>query len=85
MRGDYSHTPVTFQRPGALQKARWMAKLLYTLKMALVEQHIGVKLISDFVAAARSQEHLQNVLQAVEHDRSKQPNLRHCKCKLDQD
>ncbi|KAL3058523.1 hypothetical protein OYC64_010638 [Pagothenia borchgrevinki] len=45
----------------------------------------GVKLTSDFVAAARSEEHLQNVLQAVEHDRSKQPNLRHCKRKLDQD
>ena len=45
----------------------------------------GVKLTSDFVAAARSEEHLQNVLQAVEHDRSKQPNLRRCKRKLDQD
>ncbi|KAJ4919083.1 hypothetical protein JOQ06_026303 [Pogonophryne albipinna] len=43
----------------------------------------GVKLTSDFVAAAGSEEHLQ--LQAVEHDRSKQPNLRHCKRKLDQD
>ena len=27
-------TPITFQRPGALHKARWMAKLLYTLKLA---------------------------------------------------
>lgn len=45
----------------------------------------GVKLTSDFVATARSEEHLQNVLQAVEHDRSKQPNLRHCKRKLDTD
>ncbi|KAK5910756.1 hypothetical protein CgunFtcFv8_004992 [Champsocephalus gunnari] len=45
----------------------------------------GAKLTSNFVAAARSEEHLQNVLQAVEHDRSKQPNLCHCKRKLDQD
>ncbi len=30
-------TAVTFQRPGALHKARWMAKLLYTLKLALME------------------------------------------------
>ncbi|KAK5897617.1 hypothetical protein CesoFtcFv8_010664 [Champsocephalus esox] len=35
-----AHTPVTFQRPGALHKARWMAKLLYTLKLAL--QHIAL-------------------------------------------
>ncbi|KAJ8400550.1 hypothetical protein AAFF_G00393190 [Aldrovandia affinis] len=43
----------------------------------------GVKLTSDFVAAARSEQHLQNVLQAVEHDRSKQPHFRCCKRKLD--
>ncbi|KAK5911943.1 hypothetical protein CesoFtcFv8_001868 [Champsocephalus esox] len=42
----------------------------------------GVKLTSDFVAVARKEQHLQNVLQAVEHDRSQQPNLRHCKRKL---
>ena len=30
----------------------------------------SVKLTSDFVAAARSEQHLQNVLQAVEHDHS---------------
>ncbi|XP_053180548.1 uncharacterized protein LOC128364085 [Scomber japonicus] len=35
-------TPVTFQRPGALHKARWMAKLLYTFKLALMEQHIAL-------------------------------------------
>ncbi|KAJ4939573.1 hypothetical protein JOQ06_029018 [Pogonophryne albipinna] len=39
----------------------------------------GVKLTSDFVAVARKEQHLQNVLQAVEHDRSQQPNLRRCK------
>ncbi|XP_062273543.1 uncharacterized protein LOC133979114 [Scomber scombrus] len=42
----------------------------------------GVKLTSDFVAVARKEQHLQNVLQAVEHDRSQQPNLRRCKRKL---
>ena len=41
----------------------------------------GVKLTTDFVATARSEQHLQNVLQAVEHDRSKQPNLRCAKRK----
>ncbi|KAJ4931376.1 hypothetical protein JOQ06_025673 [Pogonophryne albipinna] len=42
----------------------------------------GVKLTSDFVAVARKEQHLQNVLQAVEHDRSQQPNLRRCKRKV---
>ena len=41
-----------------------------------------VKLTSDFVAVARKEQHLQNVLQAVEHDRNQQPNLRRCKRKL---
>lgn len=35
-------TPVTFQRPGALHKKRWTAKLLCTLKLALMEQHIAL-------------------------------------------
>ncbi|KAJ4939198.1 hypothetical protein JOQ06_028654 [Pogonophryne albipinna] len=112
--GGEEQTAVTFQRPGVLHKARWMAKLLYTLKLALMKQHIaiyvsrcegmgdqccvkksevnvcamnvvndcaerGIKLTSDFVAVARKEQHLQNVLQAVEHDRSQQPNLRRCK------
>ena len=42
----------------------------------------GVKLTSDFVTAARGEQHLQNVLQAVEHDRSEQPKLRCCRRKL---
>ena len=41
----------------------------------------GVKLSSDFLSSARSEEHYQNVLQVVEHDRKRQPNLR--KRKLD--
>lgn len=29
-----------FRRPGALHKARWMAKLIYSIKICLFEQHI---------------------------------------------
>jgi hypothetical protein len=36
----------------------------------------GVKLASDFVETARSDEHFQNVLQVVEKDRKRLPNLR---------
>jgi hypothetical protein len=36
----------------------------------------GVKLSTDFVDTARSDEHFQNVLQVVGQDRSKRPNLR---------
>ena len=32
---DANDSVVTFQRPCALHKARWMAKLIYTLKIAL--------------------------------------------------
>jgi hypothetical protein len=37
-----TQTPIKFQRPGALHKARWMAKLLYILKLALLEDHISL-------------------------------------------
>ena len=36
----------------------------------------GVKLSSDFMASARTEEHYQNVLQVVEADRASNPNLR---------
>ena len=36
----------------------------------------GIKLSSDFLAAAHSEKHYQNVLQVVEQDRKKTPNLR---------
>ena len=36
----------------------------------------GVKLSADFLNAARSEEHYQNVLQVVEQDRKNMPNLR---------
>jgi hypothetical protein len=36
----------------------------------------GVKLSSDFISTARSEEHYQDVLQVVEHDRKDNPNLR---------
>jgi len=31
---------ITFKRPGALHKARWMAKLIYSIKICLFEQQI---------------------------------------------
>ena len=31
---------VSFRRPGALHKARWMAKLIYALKIILLEPHV---------------------------------------------
>jgi len=36
----------------------------------------GIKLATDFVEVARSDEHFQNVLQVVEKDRKDNPNLR---------
>jgi len=36
----------------------------------------GVKLSSDFLASARTEQHYQNVLQVVEQDRQRQPNIR---------
>jgi hypothetical protein len=36
----------------------------------------GVKLSSDFLTGARSEEHFQNILQVVETDRKNKPNLR---------
>ena len=36
----------------------------------------GVKLSSDFLTTARSEQHYQNVLQVVEQDRKQQPNVR---------
>ena len=32
---------VTFKRPGALHKARWKAKLLYSIKICLLEKYIN--------------------------------------------
>ena len=39
----------------------------------------GVKLSSDFLTSAKGEDHYQNVLQVVEQDRKRQPNLRHSK------
>jgi len=36
----------------------------------------GVKLATDFSDTARSDRHFQNILQVVENDRKKNPNLR---------
>ena len=39
--GDGNHGEMTFQQPGALHKARCMAKLPYGLKIALLEKDIS--------------------------------------------
>ena len=33
-------TSITFKQPGALHKARWMAKLIYSIKISLMQDHI---------------------------------------------
>lgn len=38
--GETEDHPVTFKRPGALHKARWMAKLIYSIKICLFELQI---------------------------------------------
>ena len=40
---------------------------------------LGVKLSSDFITAARSENHYQHILQVVEEDRRCLPNLRKLK------
>ena len=42
----------------------------------------NLKLSTDFIGSARSEEHYQNVLQVVEADRKEKPNLRHRKEKV---
>jgi len=32
---------VSFKRPGAIHKARWMVKLLYSIQLCLVEEQIN--------------------------------------------
>jgi hypothetical protein len=39
--GEVEGDKVTFKRPGALHKARWMAKLIYSIKICLFEQQIA--------------------------------------------
>jgi len=39
--GDENNSIVTFKRPGALHKARWMAKLLYSIKICLFDKYIS--------------------------------------------
>lgn len=38
--GEVAERRVTFKRPGALHKARWMAKLIYSIKICLFKQQI---------------------------------------------
>ena len=39
--GDENDSIVTFKRPGALHKARWMAKLVYSIKICLLNKYIS--------------------------------------------
>ena len=39
----------TFKRPGALHKARWMAKLIYSIKIVLLSENISYELEKDAV------------------------------------
>lgn len=39
---EFNGTNIKFQRPGALHKARWMAKLLYSIKICVLEQQISI-------------------------------------------
>ncbi|KAJ8403988.1 hypothetical protein AAFF_G00343380 [Aldrovandia affinis] len=65
------------------RKPKFPALSLTTSLANLAVRHAPA--VSHFVTAVRSEQNLQFVLQAVEHDRSKQPNLRCCKRKLDTD
>ena len=38
---DTEDSVITFNRPGALHKARWMAKLIYSIKICLLQQHFN--------------------------------------------
>jgi len=40
LNGDTAGKTLKFKRPGALHKARWMAKLLYSIKICLFEEQI---------------------------------------------
>jgi len=39
--GEEGEHKVTFKQPGALHKARWMARLVFSIKICLFEQHIA--------------------------------------------
>jgi hypothetical protein len=38
--GELETHPVTFKQPGAIHRARWMAKLIYSIKICLFENQI---------------------------------------------
>ena len=48
----------------------WVANEAFQINVVNDCAERGVKLTSDFVAAAKNEEHLQNVLQIVEYGRS---------------
>ena len=52
-----------FDRPGALHKARWMAKLLYSIKMVLLDSKIKHELPKGSVFAAHQSKKLKRFVQ----------------------
>ncbi|KAJ4945458.1 hypothetical protein JOQ06_023143 [Pogonophryne albipinna] len=79
-----AHTPVTFQRPGALHKARWMAKLLYTqagLAAHCVassgDHHYVAEGAEDSGPWQRHFAHLRNVVADLRHGRRCRMELPH--------
>ena len=54
-------TLVNVKRPGALQEARWMAKLLYCIKMFLLEHQIQ-ELPQEAVTVKRQIKPVQDLL-----------------------
>jgi hypothetical protein len=60
------NTVVNFRRPGALHKARWMAKLLYSIEMCLLEHQIQ-ELPQGTIAAQRQIKPIRDFVAVVTH------------------
>ena len=81
---DTEDSVITFNRPGALHKARWMAKLIYSIKICLLQQQINnlpqgsittahqVQKIYDFIVFVTCLQHMVNDV------------LISCRCSLEQ-
>ena len=63
--GDSSQERVQFLQPGALHKARWMAKILYSIKMVMLAPKIMSQLPRGAVFGARQLGRLQSFVKFV--------------------
>ena len=63
--GDDSQDLLRFNRPGAMHKARWMAKLLYALKMYMLSRKIHEELPRGSVFAAGQFDKLERFVQFI--------------------